>query len=199
MKHSTARQHRLARQGRASAASLLAALLLIACGSDHDPAPTVATAEVIRGGLTIERNDETERVSGAARVEQEAEVATASDGRGVLTLDSGAWILFDRNTTSTVQLTSVTLTAGRLWVDASNAEETTITTSHGSVTASNATFAVELADGGTHVYCGSGEITFRSEGGSDRLAQGERVVLAGSTELNVRTLHAALAALIGEA
>lgn len=163
-----------------------AGLLLVACGSDaHDPAPTVATAEVIRGGFTLTREGDAEPVVARTRVEQEAEAATADDGRGAVTLDSGAWILFDRATSGTVQLTSMRLTAGRVWVDASNAEETTIETEHGSVRASNATFAVAIGDSGAEIYCGSGEITFVSEGGSDRLAQGEQVVLAGSTEPDI--------------
>ncbi|MFK7985118.1 MAG: AgmX/PglI C-terminal domain-containing protein [Sandaracinaceae bacterium] len=158
---------------------------LAGCGSDHDPSPTVATAEVIRGGFTVEVGDDATQVIATARVENEAEVATADDGRGVVQLDSGAWILFDRGTTGSVRLAELTLGSGRVWVDASSAEETTITTSHGSVSAANATFAVELVDGAASVYCGSGEVTFRSEGGSDRLAQGERVRLAGSTAPDV--------------
>lgn len=156
------------------------------CGDDaHDPAPTVATAEVIRGGFTLEREDDTERVVGMARVEQEAVAATAADGRGALSLDSGAWILFDHDTSGTVQLAELGLARGRVWVDASNADEVTVTTEGGSIRATNATFAVEIGEEGTEVYCASGEITYVSEGGSDRLAQGERVVLAGSTEPEV--------------
>jgi Ca-activated chloride channel family protein len=166
----------------ARAAIVLSALWSAACGGDvAPPAPTVATAEVIRGGFTLEREGQSSRVVAEARVENEAEAATADDGRGVVQLDSGAWVLFDRASRARIELARVQLTAGRIWVDASSAEEVTVATSHGSVTASNATFAVELAEGGTSVYCGSGELTYHSEGGSDALAQGERVTLAGST------------------
>ena len=109
-------------------ASVFLALLLAACGSDHDPAPTVATAEVIRGGFTLERDGDAERVIDTARVEEGAEAATAEDGRGGLRLDSGAWILFDHDTRGAVQLASFTLREGRVWVDASSANETTIET-----------------------------------------------------------------------
>lgn len=159
--------------------------LLAACGSDHDPAPTVATAEVIRGGLTLEREGHEERVLATARVEDGAEARTADDGRGAIRLDSGGWLLFDRGTRGRVALSELTLEEGRVWVDASNAEETSITTEHGSVTADDATFAVALSDAGATIYCGSGELTYRSEGGSDRLTQGERVVLAGAAEPEV--------------
>jgi tetratricopeptide (TPR) repeat protein len=165
----------------------LALVLVIAsaCGSDHDPAPTVATAEVIRGGFTLERDGNEERVVDRARVEHRATAITAADGRGAVRLDSGAWVLFDRNTRARIELGKVTLTQGRIWVDASNADETQIDTGHGSVSASNATFAVERSDRNATVYCGSGELTYHSQGGSDRLAQGERVVLAGRAEPNV--------------
>ncbi len=162
------------------------ALILAGCGGGHhDPAPTVATAEVIRGGFTLERDGNDERVVDRARVEDHATATTAADGRGAVTLDSGAWVLFDRDSRAEIELASLKLQHGRIWIDASNVDETTVVTDHGSVTATNATFAVELGDAGTTVYCGSGELTFHSEGGSDRLAQGERVVLAGNTEPDV--------------
>ena len=164
-------------------------LLLAACGgSDHAPAPTVASAEVIRGGFTLEREGHSERVVDSARVENQASAATADDGRGVVTLDSGAWVLFDRASRAKIELAKVTLEAGRIWIDASNADETTIATAHGSVTAANATFAVQLGADGARIYCGSGELTFHSEGGSDRLAQGETVLLAGSAEPSVEAM-----------
>lgn len=162
--------------------TLLSLALLSACGEDHDPAPTVATAEVIRGGFTLTRDDHVEHVIDRARVENEADAATAEDGRGVVQLDSGAWILFDRNSTAKIELTRATLARGRIWVDASNAEETTIVTEHGDVRASNATFAVEIGRNGTSIYCGSGELTYHSGEWGDRLAQGESIVLNGRTE-----------------
>ncbi len=175
------------REGEARGLGALALSLLLAsaCGSDHVPAPTVASAEVIRGAFTLEREGHSERVVGTSRVENQAQAATGEDGRGVVQLDSGAWILLDRSSRVAVELAAVQLTAGRAWIDASNAEETTVRTEHGSVRASNATFAVELGSGNVSVYCASGELTYESPGGSDRLAQGERVVLAGSTEPEV--------------
>ena len=171
--------------------SAFATGLATGCGDDHAPAPTVATAEVIRGGFVLARGDHEERVRGSARIEQGASAATAEDGRGVVRLDSGAWILLDRSTRvqmpeaqesrREIELARVDLAQGRVWVDASSAEETTIHTPHGHVTASNATFAVEIRDGRAEVYCGSGELTYHSEGGNDTLPQGMRVTLQGAT------------------
>ena len=54
--------------------SIIACALLTACGGDApDPAPTVATAEVIRGGFSLEREDHAVPVIGPTRVEHEAE------------------------------------------------------------------------------------------------------------------------------
>ncbi len=179
---------------------MAAALGLAACDPDiPDPAPTVATADVIRGGFSLMRGEHRERVIDHARVEQGAEAVTAEDGRGAIRMDSGAWILLDRDTraaigpreegesdSSRAHLARVRLTEGRIWVDASNAEETTVEVpGRGSVRASNATFAVEIGEDGAEIYCGSGEVTYISEAGSDRLSQGEQVVLDGSTEPDV--------------
>ncbi|HEY8429135.1 MAG TPA: FecR domain-containing protein, partial [Sandaracinaceae bacterium] len=134
-------------------AAALSALLAAACGTDHVPAPTVATAGVIRGTFTLEREGTTELVAGTSRVESGAQAATGEDGRGIVQLDSGAWILLDRASRLTVELAAVQLGAGRAWIDASNADEITVRTAHGSVRAANATFAVELGDGQARVYC----------------------------------------------
>ena len=186
--------------GSAAARCLVVCLALAGCDPDlPEPAPTVATADVIRGGFTLVREEHPQRVLGDTRVEQGAEAVTADDGRGVVRMDSGAWILFDRATTASIgpraegesdtsraHLARVRLTQGRIWVDASNAEETTIEVpERGSVRAANATFAMEIGDDGVEIYCASGEITYISEGGSDRLAQGERVVLTGAGEPEV--------------
>ena len=97
---------------------LLCAVLAAGCGDDHDPAPTVAIAEVIRGGFTLEREGHEERVVARSRVENEAEAITAADGRGAVSLDSGAWILFDHDTRGRVKLAELALSQGRVWVDA---------------------------------------------------------------------------------
>ncbi|UJR84827.1 AgmX/PglI C-terminal domain-containing protein [Sandaracinus amylolyticus] len=152
----------------------LALILLVGCGGEHhDPAPTVALVSVVRGTTTLERGDARETVDHPARVEQGATVRTADDGRAALTLDSGAWVLFDRATAGAAQLASLTLAQGRVWVDASSADETTIETAHGRFASSGAAFAVEIAGGETRVYCGSGEVTYTTPHGEGRIAQGE--------------------------
>ena len=156
--------------------SLSLSLLVAACGDAPEPAPTVAVARVIRGGFEIEREDHIIPVRGPTRVEQESTVRTADDGRASLSLDSGGWLLLDRDSELVVELGKVAVKKGRAWVDLSDAEETTIETEKGSVTAAGATFALDVADGTTRVYCGSGEVTYRSAQGDGQLSQGETLV-----------------------
>ena len=145
---------------------------MVGCGEHHDPAPTVALAEVVRGTMTLEREGHSETVRGPARVEQQATVSTGDDGRGAISLDSGAWILLDRSTAGVADLTRLALQRGRVWVDASSADDTTIETPQGTFASSGAAFAVAIDEQGTRVYCGAGEVTYRTPQGETLLATG---------------------------
>ncbi len=172
--------------------SLALLLGLAACHTPHDPAPTVALASVVRGTLTLSLGGDTESVRGPARVETGAAVQTAEDGRGTIALDSGAWILVDRSTTLVPELAAASITAGRIWVDASSADETTITFPGGTLVAHGATggadtgsaFAVAISDGATTIYCASGEVTYHAatEG---TVAQGETLRVEANGTANV--------------
>ncbi|MGF1464621.1 MAG: AgmX/PglI C-terminal domain-containing protein [Sandaracinaceae bacterium] len=157
----------------------LAPAALAGCFTPLQPAPTVATAEAVRGGFELSRGGRVETVRGEARVEEGATAATAPDGRAVVRLDGGAWVLLDRATTVEPALSGLALAEGRVWVDASRAEETTVRTDQGEVSAGDATFAVAGDQGVTRVYCASGEVTYRSDGGSGRIQQGMGVALGG--------------------
>ncbi len=156
----------------------LLSLTLAACGDDDlAPAPTVALAEVIRGDFALEREGHVTKVRGPERVEEASTVRTGADGRGFLSLDSGAWVLLDRDSALVPSLEGLTLSGGRAWVDAGSADAITVDTGAGEVRATGATFAVEKAEGGARIYCGSGEVTYQSDEGEGRLAQGETLVL----------------------
>lgn len=150
-----------------------------ACGDDPPPppAPTVAMAEVIRGDFSLRRGEQLTPVRAPARVEEETTVLSGPGGRGSLRMDSGAWVLFDRDSSAVVRLEGLTLEGGRLWIDAARAEETRVDTGHGTVSALGATFAVALEGAEAHIYCGSGEVTYQSDDGEGRLVQGETLVL----------------------
>ena len=153
---------------------------LSGCGGKPDPAPTVGLAHVIRGSFTLERGGHTDRVRAPARVESGALVAAGADGRGSVTMDSGAWVLFDRGAEAKLELAKLELTKGRVWIDARSSDETTIDTGHGTLTAEGATFAVSRTAQGAEVYCASGEVTYRATGGEGRIAQGETAKLPTS-------------------
>lgn len=144
------------------------------------PQPTVGLARVVRGHFTVASNGREEQVLAPIRVERGAQVTAGADGRGAVTLDSGGWLLFDRGAVATLTLADATLTHGRIWVDASNADATTLKTPHGSITAESATFAASLTDSGTDVYCASGELTYHGEHGEGRVEQGETLHLAAT-------------------
>ena len=162
---------------------MIAATVASGCGPDlPPPSPTVAIARVIRGEMTVSREGVSQRVREPVRVEHQASVSTADDGRGSIRLDSGGFLLLDRGTEVALELSKATLSRGRLWIDATSSEETSVETSHGTLSASEATFAVALTDEGTNVYCGSGEVTYRTPRGSGRLQQGESLVMNASDE-----------------
>ena len=106
-------------------ASIVFASLLAACGGTAPPPPTstVAGAEVIRGSLAITRDGGAETLFDRGRVETGATATTSSDGRTALLHDRGAWVLLDRSSAVTATLEGLTLTSGRIWVDASSADE----------------------------------------------------------------------------
>ena len=153
--------------------AIIAGVLLCACGEHRDPAPTIALAEHIRGTMQLERAGHTEVVRRPSRVEESATVTTRADARGVVTLDSGAWILFDRETRAVAHLDRLELSTGRVWVDASSADATAIATPHGTFSSANAGFAVHVNDAETEIYCAAGEVTYQTPHGEGRLAQGE--------------------------
>ena len=156
--------------------------LLAACSGASPPPttpqPTVATADIVRGAMTLTREGSSETVSGRARVETGATVATGADGRGALSLDSGAWVLLDRSASVVVELGRLQLDAGRVWIDASQSDQTVIDTATLHLVAHDATLAVAIVDGATRVYVGSGEVAytalgFTGDGADGTVAQGE--------------------------
>jgi tetratricopeptide (TPR) repeat protein len=167
------------RIARASVCTIVAALA--ACGGTvptADPQPTVASAEIVRGTMTLARDGVSEAVEGRARVETGQRVETAADGRGALSLDSGAWVLVDRSSALTLELGRVQLESGRVWIDASQSDETVIDTAAIHLVAHDATLAVAIDGASTRVYVGSGEVAFTAvgatgDGAEGTVAQGE--------------------------
>ena len=162
-------------------AFVLACSALGACGGHGpttNPTDTVATAEVVRGAMTLTREGVSETVEGQARVETGATVATGVDGRGSLSFDSGAWALLDRNTSLEAELGSARLDSGRVWVDASQSDALVLDTGALHLVLHEASLALAIEDGATVVYVGSGEVAYTAvgvtgEGAEGTIAQGE--------------------------
>lgn len=163
--------------------STLLLLSLAACDDPPPPAPTVATAEPVRGGFVLEREDHEEPVLGPTRVEREATAITAEDGRGTLRLDAGGWVLLAPSTRATLVLEELLLESGHAWVDARDAE-VKVRTEEGELRGVDATFAISREGTETRVYAASGEVAFvasgtRTDESEGNVAQGETLVLAG--------------------
>ncbi len=160
------------------------ALLLLACGGTAPPPPTstVASAEIIRGSLVLTRDGGEETLLDRGRVETGATATTSSDGRAALLHDRGAWVLMDRGAAVTATLEGLTITTGRIWIDASSADETVLSTAHGRLVVSGAAFAMAIDGAGTTVYVGSGEVTWHGQDGSSegQVMQGETLTLPAS-------------------
>lgn len=156
----------------------IAGITVTAMGDDPPPpAPTVALVEVVRGDVEVEREGYTDHVLEPSRVEAGATLHTQANARATLRLDRGGWLLLDRDTEVTATLEALTLDRGRVWVDASRSEGVTFETGYGTLTADGATFDIVRGEGSVDVYCSSGEVTYVSEQGSGRLAQGEELAL----------------------
>ncbi|MEM9195713.1 MAG: VIT domain-containing protein, partial [Myxococcota bacterium] len=160
-----------------------------ACGSEPPPpAPTVALATPVRGVVQVTRDDHTVEASSALRIEEGATLTAGDAGPVSIDTDRGAWVLLDRGGAMTLELDALTLDSGRIFVD-SGPTESVIETAHGTLSAAEATFAVDVVDGAVEVYCASGELTYRQEEEGGQLAAGETVRLtateavAGAAEL----------------
>ena len=158
-----------------SACAVLLPVAVACGGSAPAPAPTVATAEPIRGAFTLERESFTTAVDAPTRVEQESVAQTGDDGRGAIRLDGGAWVLLDRSSSVVAALDSIELRSGRAWIDARDTE-VVVRTARGEVRGVDATFDVRVGDT-VEAYCASGELSWIAGDRDGRVAQGESLAL----------------------
>ncbi len=166
-------------------------LLTVSCLSCRKqappPAPTVALLQPIRGDSKLIRNGYAITVGQIHRLEKGTAVQTAVDSRAAVTLDNGAFALLDHNTDLAIELNTLTLNRGRVWIDTSKASATKLFAPGGELSAEGAGFAVELdRKKKLSVYCGAGELTFRSNKGNGRLRQGETLIFFDAAPPKVR-------------
>lgn len=160
--------------------SLLA--LLAGCGGgEPPPAATVGLVEPVRGAVTLSRLEHDTAARGPTRVETGATIATPDGARATFTHDAGPWFLLDRSTRVSATLEAVRVEAGRVFVDARVDQGLSVESPHGTVSVQNGAMALNVTAERTEVYCASGEVVYRSEGGEGRFAQGETLVLTATT------------------
>jgi tetratricopeptide (TPR) repeat protein len=165
---------------RAPIPTLLSLALLAACAEDPPPpAPTVALAAPVRGAVESAREGFTQPITAPSRVEEDATLTTAADGRATLRLDGGAFALLDRGTRVEVGVDRITLEEGRLWVEARGTATTTVASGAGEVRTEDGSFAAEVRDGRLEIYCGAGELTYAGGGDEGRVGQGETLAMDG--------------------
>lgn len=158
-------------------------VLLIACGgSAPEPAPTVATAEPIRGAFQLERESFTTQIETPTRIEEESVASTGQDGRGGIRLDGGAWVLLDRSSSLVAGLDSIELRSGRAWIDARDTE-VVVRTSRGEIRGVDATFDVRVGDA-VEAYCASGELSWVAGDEDGHVAQGESLALGDTASVS---------------
>ncbi|MBK7151710.1 MAG: FecR domain-containing protein [Sandaracinaceae bacterium] len=162
--------------------------LVIALGSLHacgggepPPAATVGLVQPVRGAVTLTRLEHDTAARGPTRVETGATIATPDGARATFTHDAGPWFLLDRSTRVSATLEAVRVEAGRVFVDARVDQGLSVESPHGTVSVQNGAMAVHVTEARTEIYCASGEVVYRSEGGEGRFAQGETLILTSTT------------------
>jgi len=163
---------------RFTAAVLLAFSFTCGCGSDAQLDRTLATAEQVRGGATLD--DEPIGLIARAAPGQRLTIDEHSLAR--LRLDSGAHLLMDGGASVVLSDEStLTLEGGRVYAEASESDELYLVAGERSIRASDAAVSASL-DGALTVYVVRGEVSWIR--GEDRgVAQaGEELTLGAQGE-----------------
>jgi TonB family protein len=155
---------------------------LTACGGgEPPPAATVGLVQPVRGAVTLTRLEHDAAARGPTRVETGAIIATPDGARATFTHDAGPWFLLDRSTRVSATLEAVRVETGRVFVDARVDQGLSVESPHGTISVQNGAMAVHVTEARTEIYCASGEVVYRSEGGEGRFAQGETLILTSTT------------------
>lgn len=159
----------------------LLALLSVAmgpCSKHAAPAalPSVGSVSVVRGGVSIEAGGASSRIASRARIPRDGTLRSGPDARSTLVLDTGAFVLVDRDTELTVHLDRLELRRGRVYVDGRGAAATTVETPQGRIDLRDAAASIRV-QAQTEAYATAGELPYHSPRGADRFVQGETLRL----------------------
>lgn len=164
-----------------------AALALLGCGGiTEEVDDTVATLVPVRGSARLGEV----RAASISRVEAADTVVTGERSLTRLRLDLGPRLLLDAETSLEIHDgASVTLAAGRAFVEAQAREQIELVTAQGSVRASDASFSARATDGATEVYVVRGEVSWTRGETRGIAGSGETLTLSGdSAEVAAATL-----------
>ncbi len=161
---------------RTSLSAILAAALLVACGSDAPLDRTLATLALVRGGATLDE----EATGLLSRAAPGQTVILAERALARLRLDSGPHLLMEGSSSVTItDESTVTLEAGRVFAEVSEGDELFVVADERSIRASDAAISVSL-DTDLSVYVVRGEVSWIVGQARGVARAGERLTLAAS-------------------
>ncbi len=124
-------------------------------------------------------------VRGSARLRDGDDVKTAAGGRARIRLDDGTLVIVDGNTEITLRGERVTLTKGRLFVQAGAASRTEVAIRDSIATVVSAAAAFD-ADAGK-AYCARGELVLAAAGKSVHVPSGETATFGDGAKVAPET------------
>jgi tetratricopeptide (TPR) repeat protein len=154
----------------------------VGCGEDFAiSGQTVGLVRLVRPGVVISLDDTELNVLHDARLIRDVTVSADRTGRAIVLLDGGGRIVLDAGGAVKVGgMDAVELLEGRMWVEAGEGEEVTVTLAGGGrLRASASSASVVLRGGELSTYSASGELTYDLAGGSGVAREGEILEAAG--------------------
>ncbi|MBK8251603.1 MAG: VWA domain-containing protein [Polyangiaceae bacterium] len=126
--------------------------------------PTIADLQAVHAGVSLRGAP----VRGVVRVTAKDTIETAADGRGRIRLDDGTQIVIDRSTKITLDVGSVAIESGRIFVIGSPSSRTEIDLGGAKALVTNVTAAVDRRNAAApKVYAPNEDLTIRDASGAD--------------------------------
>jgi Ca-activated chloride channel family protein len=163
-------------QGGIAKFFLVFCLFLAGCGGTSDTAEgTIATVSTLRGDVTVLD----ESAGPTARVSVGGAMRTGEASRARALLDTGARLLVDEHSALRFDaIDAVTLTSGRVFLEALSGDAVTITLGESSLRVSDAALSIRMSDEQARVYAVRGEVSFVRGEHRGVLRAGEEIVFA---------------------
>ncbi|HNN92330.1 MAG TPA: VIT domain-containing protein [Pseudomonadota bacterium] len=149
------------------------------CGPRFEGHQTVATVEVIRTPVELKGAVLNHAIAGDERLSAGQKLVVAERAQALLRHDQGARLLLDSGATAEVTDDGVSLTSGRLWVDAREGGRIEVATRDLSAVAGGAGYEVSVSDSGSQVTVVRGEVAFISGKGRGVAHAGELINASG--------------------